>query len=202
MIDRKLCEQVIMMRHNPKYIAHDTYYSLGHFERHSDAEQAAKDARNFGYYSRIVQDYGNLVVIRPKPNRKSIGNWGLPKLDVVPTRIKKKVKRIKQNLSAVHNVMWETLKYEPADLGTFGSHGPEHGYILVTAKPSIERAKKVKDSLEAHKMVMATIIPKENCYEVWAKPSVSGKIYIGPLHSKQFGRYVRMEQYGKDGEVF
>jgi len=75
-------------------------------------------------------------------------------------------------------------------------------HIFVTAKPTAERAKKVKDNLEAHGMVIAKIVPTKRAFEVWAKPSVGGKIYIGELKSKGFALYVKMEQYGKDGEVF
>jgi hypothetical protein len=75
-------------------------------------------------------------------------------------------------------------------------------HILVTTKPTADRAKKVKDNLEAHGMVIAKIVPNDKVFEVWAKPSVGGKIYIGDLKSKGFALYVRMEQYGKDGEVF
>jgi hypothetical protein len=75
-------------------------------------------------------------------------------------------------------------------------------HILVITKPSMERAKKVKDNLESHGMVIAKIVPTEKTFEVWAKPSVAGKIYVGDLKSKGFALYVRVESYGKDGEVF
>jgi uncharacterized protein (AIM24 family) len=75
-------------------------------------------------------------------------------------------------------------------------------HILVTSKPTEERAKKVKNNLEGHGMVIAKIVPNGKVFEVWAKPSVGGKIYVGELKSKGFALYVKMEQYGKDGEVF
>jgi len=75
-------------------------------------------------------------------------------------------------------------------------------HILVITKPSEARAKKVKNNLEAHGIALAKIVPTDKGYEVWAKPSVKGKIYVGELKSKAFASYVKMESYGKDGEVF
>lgn len=75
-------------------------------------------------------------------------------------------------------------------------------YILVTTKPTAERAIKVKDNLQSHGMVIAKIVPNGKIFEIWAKPSVAGKIYVGELNSKGFALYVKMESYGKDGEVF
>jgi hypothetical protein len=69
-ITKHLCEQIVMLRNNPRVIARDTFYLLSHFKSHKDAETAADIVREFGYYARVINDYGSAVVIKPKKGRR------------------------------------------------------------------------------------------------------------------------------------
>jgi len=81
----------------------------------------------------------------------------------------------------------------------------EKGHTFVSSRSSKERAEKLAKHLENSKMVFAKVVPKKNgsttVYEVWAKPTLVGKIYVGKVGSKTFASYIRVAQYGSDGEV-
>ena len=71
--DRELtkhhCEQVMMLRYNPVKIGKETFYTIGHFNTHSDAEKAADIVREFGYNARVINDYGSAVAIKEKAKK-------------------------------------------------------------------------------------------------------------------------------------
>ena len=74
-------------------------------------------------------------------------------------------------------------------------------YIFVSSRTSKARAEKLKRHIESFGMVSAKIVQKDLVYEIWAKPSKLGLAYIGTLKSKAFTSYLKIVQYGNDGEV-
>jgi hypothetical protein len=73
--------------------------------------------------------------------------------------------------------------------------------VLVSTRKTKERAEKLKDHIESFGMIKGSIIQNGDIFEIRARPTGLGKIYVGDIDEKRFGSYLRVVQYGPDGEV-
>jgi hypothetical protein len=74
--------------------------------------------------------------------------------------------------------------------------------VLVSTRETKSRAEKLKKHIEKLGTLTGKIVENNGKYEVWAKPaSKLISIYIGDVGDKHFASYVKIMQYGPDGEV-
>ncbi len=76
--------------------------------------------------------------------------------------------------------------------------------VLVSTRKTKERADKLKKHIdkESSGLVKANVIAKKDgTYEIRARPVGLGKVLIGDIDEKRFASYLRIIQYGPDGEV-
>jgi hypothetical protein len=73
--------------------------------------------------------------------------------------------------------------------------------VLVSTRKTKGRAEKLKNHIEIFGMIKGSIVQKGDIYEIRARPTSLGKIYVGDIDEKRFRSYLRVVQYGSDGEV-
>lgn len=76
--------------------------------------------------------------------------------------------------------------------------------ILVSTRTSKERAEKLKKHIdkESSGLVKASVVEKKGgIYEIRARPAGLGNVLIGDVDEKRFASYLKVIQYGPDGEV-
>jgi len=75
--------------------------------------------------------------------------------------------------------------------------------VLVSTRKTKERAEKLKKHLEreSNGLVKANIVKKDEIYEIRARPNGLGNVLLGTADEKRFASYLRVIQYGPDGEI-
>lgn len=76
--------------------------------------------------------------------------------------------------------------------------------LLVSTRKTKERAEKLKKHIdkESSGLVKASVVlKKDGTYEIRARPVGLGNMIIGDVDEKRFASYLRVIQYGPDGEV-